>query len=378
MADERYEWLDRDAAERLLRGVSVDAVGEPARTDAARLAAALEYAADPGYRYDGELPGEAAAMAAYRKARADAAVSGVAAGSSAGVTDGASIGTVRVAGAARPARSGALGRLRRGPGLARPFRFGIATALAGCAIGGVAVAAGTGVLPSFGDERPMPASSVSAAATPGPVTPPAQGGAGTGGPSGSPDATGTPPVAPPAPDTSTSPPSGGTGGSTAGLPAEDGGTTAGSGDSAGSAGTGEAYREIVEACRDYRSGRIAPDTKRRLDEAAKGPGRVQRFCDDLLDGGDGDGSGDSGGVGGSGGPEGPGGTGSGGKNSGGSTGSTDRSGGGDGDGGSDSGGDADSNELQRSPENPSVSWTLTPEPTAAVPQPTPTLSVQLS
>ncbi|MGW0777633.1 hypothetical protein ACWD01_29200 [Streptomyces sp. NPDC002835] len=367
MADERYEWLDRDAAERLLRGVPVDAVGEPARTDAARLAAALERAADPGYRYDdGELPGEAAAMAAYRKARADAAVSGVAAGSSAGVTDVASIGTVRVAGAARPARSGALGRLRRGPGLARPFRFGIATALAGCAIGGVAVAAGTGVLPSFGDERPMPASSVSAAATPGPVTPPTQGGAGTGGPSGSPDATGTPPVAPPAPDTSTSPPPGATGGSTAGLPAEDGGTTAGSGDSAGSAGTGEAYRKTVEACRDYRSGRIAPDTKRRLEEAAKGPARVERFCDELLDGG----SGDSGGVGGtgSGGSDGPGGTGSGGRNS----------GGGDGDGGSDSGGDADSNELQRSPENPSVSWTLTPEPTAAVPQPTPTLSVQPS
>jgi hypothetical protein len=373
MADERYEWLDRDAAERLLRGVPVDAVGEPARTDAARLAAALEHAADPGYRYDGELPGEAAAMAAYRKARADAAVSGVAAG--------ASLGTVRVAGAARPdrpARSGPLGRLRRGPGLARPFRFGIATALAGCAIGGVAVAAGTGVLPTFGDDRPTPASSVSAAATPGPVTPPTQGGAGTDGPSGSPGATGTPPVAPPAPDTSTSPPPGGTGGSTAGLPAEDGGTTTGPGGPAGSDGTGEVYRKTVEACRDYRSGRIAPDTKRRLEEAAKGPARVERFCDELLDGGSGDGSGDSGGVGGtgSGGPDGPGGTGSGGRNSGGSTGSTDRSGGGD--GGSDSGGDADSSELRRAPENPSVSWTLTPEPTAAAPQPTSTLSVQPS
>ncbi|MEU0085640.1 hypothetical protein [Streptomyces sp. NPDC006274] len=376
MADERYEWLDRDAAERLLRGVPVEAVGEPARTDAARLAAALEHAADPGYRYDdGELPGEAAAMAAYRKARADAAVSGVAAGSSAG----ASLGTVRVAGAARPARSGPLGRLRRGPGLARPFRFGIATALAGCAIGGVAVAAGTGVLPTFGDDRPTPASSVSAAATPGPVTPPTQGGAATGGPSGSPDEAGTPPVVPPAPDTSTSPPPGGTGGSTAGLPAEDGGTTAGPGDSAGGAGTGEVYRKTVEACRDYRSGRIAPDTKRRLEEAAKGSARVERFCDELLDGGSGDGStgsGDSSGAGGtgSGGSDGAGGTGSGGRNSGGSTGSTDRSGHGDG----DSGGDADSSELRRADENPSVSWTLTPEPTAAVPQPAPTLSVQPS
>jgi hypothetical protein len=369
MADERYEWLDRDAAERLLRGVPVDAAGEPARTDAARLAAALENAADAGYRYDdGELPGEAAAMAAYRKARADAAASGAAAGPATGIGSGTSLGTVRVTGATRPDRPGPLGRLRRGPGLARPFRFGLATALAGCAIGGVAVAAGSGVLPTFGDERPTPASSVSAAETPGPLTSPTPGGAGTGRPSGSPGETGTPPVVPPVPD-HTSPSPGGTAGTTAGLPAEDGGTTAGPG---GPAGNGELYRKTVEACRDYRAGRIAQDTRRRLEEAAKGPARVERFCDRLLDGGTGDGSG---GAGGSGGSDGPGGAdgeggGTGGRNSGGSTGS------GEGDRSGD--GDADGGDLRRAPEIPAVSWTLVPEPTAAAPQPTPVPSSSLS
>ncbi|NEC21387.1 hypothetical protein G3I50_24530, partial [Streptomyces parvus] len=41
MADEHYEWLDKDAAERLLRGEPVVPVGDEARTDAFRLAEAL-------------------------------------------------------------------------------------------------------------------------------------------------------------------------------------------------------------------------------------------------------------------------------------------------------------------------------------------------
>ncbi|MEW2636022.1 hypothetical protein AB0903_31375 [Streptomyces sp. NPDC048389] len=366
MADERYEWLDRDAAERLLRGAPVEAVGDRARTDAARLAAALETAADPGYRHDdGELPGEAAAMAAYRKARADAAASGVAAGpepetATGGVATGASLGTVRVTKAARP---GPLDRLRRGPGLGRPLRFGIATALAGCAIGGVAVAAGSGVLPTFGEDRPTPASSVSAAATPGPATSPPQGGAGTVRPSGSPGETGTPLVVPPVPG-STSPSPGDAGGTAAGLPADDGAATAGSD---GSPARRELYRKTVEACRDYRSGRIARDTRLRLEEAAKGPARVERFCARLLDGGFGDGStgsGDSAGADGSEGASGgPGrngegdGPASGGKNSGGS-------------GGSGGDRDADGVVLQQAPDGSTVSWPLVDEPTAAAPSPT--------
>ncbi|SCE03491.1 hypothetical protein GA0115253_1027615, partial [Streptomyces sp. Termitarium-T10T-6] len=41
MADEHYEWLDKDAAERLLRGEPVVPVGDEARTEAFRLAEAL-------------------------------------------------------------------------------------------------------------------------------------------------------------------------------------------------------------------------------------------------------------------------------------------------------------------------------------------------
>ncbi|NEA07882.1 hypothetical protein G3I27_06680, partial [Streptomyces sp. SID10692] len=40
MADEHYEWLDKDAAEKLLRGEPVVPVGDGARTDAFRLAEA--------------------------------------------------------------------------------------------------------------------------------------------------------------------------------------------------------------------------------------------------------------------------------------------------------------------------------------------------
>ncbi|MFD0430217.1 hypothetical protein ACFQ60_29920 [Streptomyces zhihengii] len=128
MADERYEWLDRDAAEQLLRGEPVRAADEHARVQAARLGAALRGAGAYRHRFDdGELPGEAAALAAFRKARGDAAAPA-----------GDSIGTVTVTRGGVPVRG-----LRFG----RPLRFGIAAALAGCALGGVAVAAGTGVLP---------------------------------------------------------------------------------------------------------------------------------------------------------------------------------------------------------------------------------------
>lgn len=45
MADEQHEWLDKDAAERLLRGEPVDPVDGHARTEALRLVAALAAAA---------------------------------------------------------------------------------------------------------------------------------------------------------------------------------------------------------------------------------------------------------------------------------------------------------------------------------------------
>ncbi|MET8508875.1 extensin, partial [Streptomyces sp. NPDC004787] len=76
MADE-YQWLDQEAAERLLRGEPVDPVGTPARAQAELLARALDSArtpaAGPLAGPDGELPGEAAALAAFRKAVAERA-----------------------------------------------------------------------------------------------------------------------------------------------------------------------------------------------------------------------------------------------------------------------------------------------------------------
>jgi hypothetical protein len=263
MADERYEWLDREAAERLLRGEPVEAADEHARIQAARLSRELYGMGRPshsGYLDGGEMPGEAAALAAFRKSRADA-----------DAPAGDMLGTVRLAPSTRPASG------RRAPRtiFARPVRFGLAAAVAGCALGGVAVAAGTGFLPSpFGGD-PLPASSVSAAATPGPLVSESQTGGGTVAPppiSGSPS---TPPVSPPASDGGEHPSSGADGGS---------GKRQGDPDDKSPDRNAESYRKAVEACRDYRSGHIAPDRERRLEEAAKGASRVERFCDRLLDG----------------------------------------------------------------------------------------------
>lgn len=288
MADERYEWLDKEAAERLLRGEPVETADEHARTQAAQLSRELYGMGRPsrsGYLDGGEMPGEAAALAAFRKARADAEAPA-----------GDMLGTVRLAPAARPAATHRAPRTL----FARPVRFGLAAAVAGCALGGVAVAAGTGFLPSpFGGD-PLPGSSVSAAATPGPLVSDSPTGGGVVAPpriSGSPS---TPPVSPPASGGGEhrDPSSGAHGGS--GKKGDQGEKSR--------EGNAELYRQTVEACRDYRSGSIAPDRKQQLEEAAKGAKGVERFCDGLLDGdtkssgqtdGDtGDGGGDSGDDGG--------------------------------------------------------------------------------
>ncbi|MFD8555115.1 hypothetical protein ACFV08_26830, partial [Streptomyces fradiae] len=133
MADERNEWLDHEAAERLLRGEPVDADDDYTRWQAERLSRALDSArgvplpAGPS----GELPGEEAALTAFRAARA-----GRAAAPRAGA--GSDLGSVRIGGAPRPAR-------RSGPrGWLRPARWGLAASVAGLAVGGVAGAAGAG------------------------------------------------------------------------------------------------------------------------------------------------------------------------------------------------------------------------------------------
>ncbi|MFI9204725.1 hypothetical protein [Streptomyces sp. NPDC053048] len=161
--DHRYDWLDDDAVERLLRGGSVaghgsenDMGGDNADKDAAdagivaeRLEAALRSLAVPApvsgpVSDDVPLPGEEAAVAAFRAARASSAPT--------------------PASAASPAAGRTVGAIRSF--LNRPMRTVLALTLAGCAVGGVAVAAGAGVLPSpFGRaaKAPNPSKSVVAA-----------------------------------------------------------------------------------------------------------------------------------------------------------------------------------------------------------------------
>ncbi|WAP56576.1 hypothetical protein [Streptomyces sp. S465] len=155
--DHRYSWLDDSAAERLLRGEPVegqpmapDGRGDQSYAEAERLAAVLSAVADaarPTARADASpLPGEEAAVAAFRAARAEAeAVAGM--------------GTVR--------RLCRIRRLKeRQPRLRRPLRAGMVAAVAGCALSGFAVAAAAGVLPTpFGQSDGTPGPSVSMSGT---------------------------------------------------------------------------------------------------------------------------------------------------------------------------------------------------------------------
>ncbi|MFF8969542.1 hypothetical protein [Streptomyces sp. NPDC014995] len=178
---------------------------------------------------------------------------GVSDGSLAGRGDGDG-GLVRIGG-----RRAANGRARR----RHPTRLAVAAALTVGMVGGVAAAAGTGVLPTpFDSAEPGPAASVSATATPRSnhplVSPPPDatqgGGAGAATPGGS--ASGTP-----APDAE---------GKTKGTddPADRGGRPSG----------------VTSTCRDLRDGK-ALDAERRstLEGAAGGSTRVPAYCARVLD-----------------------------------------------------------------------------------------------
>ncbi|RWZ74464.1 hypothetical protein EQK42_18915, partial [Streptomyces albidoflavus] len=136
MADEHHGWPTEDATERLLRGEhSGPADASPDLPEAAALRAALATLTAPGPD-ERAAAREEEAVAAFRTAHRETGA-----------------GVVRL-GRPAPAPS------RWG----RPVRFGLAVALGGFMIGGVAVAAGAGVLPSpfRGPESPAPAASVSA------------------------------------------------------------------------------------------------------------------------------------------------------------------------------------------------------------------------
>ncbi|MEU5719180.1 hypothetical protein AB0G71_26110 [Streptomyces sp. NPDC020403] len=342
MADERDEWLDADAAESLLRGESVEPVDDHARTGSRRLEAALRGVRTP--RPSGaELPGEAAALAAFREvSRAggrDAAVSPDGPAGKHGVPQAVRIGATRTAPSRRPRWT-------------RPVRYGLAVSLAGCALGGVAVAGGTGMLPApfGGHDGPAPAASVSAAASPEELGADASASAGSSarpadppGISGPPDARAT--DGPAAPDSEESGP-----GHDPAEREQDTGTTDAGPDPDGSSGTGdgrgkpdgstgesaaEAYAKSVRACRAYRDDDLSREEKLRLAELAQGERNLERFCDRILGSGSGSGSNGSG---------------SGDRNNGGEA---NGSGGPAGDGGSDS-------AQEREGPLPSVSFRRTP------------------
>ncbi|WP_053641251.1 MULTISPECIES: hypothetical protein [unclassified Streptomyces] len=308
MADERYQWLDAEAAERLLRGEPAAPADDLARLRAERLAAALDAVRAPAA--DAALPGEAAALAAFREATAARAAAAPgstrsAAGSAAG--NPADLGRVRLARVAAPPR-------RWG----RSARYGLAAAVAAVAVGGVAVAAGTGALPLVG---PAPASSVSAGDTARPLLSPEPDGMredlGIPGPPppgedrtpGSSPSTGTDSPAPttPAPDGGGAGDGGGEGDgegvdrpkrdvpepgrSTAGTDgAPDPGRTGGrdrdrAGNGNGNRDGGTDFREkAVEACRAYRSGKLDDGSRRRLTDTLRDGETLRRYCDRVLSG----------------------------------------------------------------------------------------------
>lgn len=297
MADDRYDWLDKDTAEQLLRGEQVSARhGDGARELEQLLEAAAAVAARTPETV--ELPGEEAAVAAFRQA----------------VRQGSGARN-RTAGAALPGvRTARTADLAERTRLGRPVRRGFAVALAACAIGGVAVAAGTGVLPTpFRGGDPAPASSVSAVETPGPFRTGEPGAQTDGTTAQTPDAT----PGPKSSDPSESP----TPGSSPGASTNPGGGTPSSGTGRGSdkpggsdgkgtgPGRGDTKNFLLALCRTYESGKrdaMDRDTLRRLERKAGGPEKVHVFCRAYLaryqsGGGSGGDDGFGGGTGGSGG-----------------------------------------------------------------------------
>ncbi|MFD9031238.1 hypothetical protein ACFVZW_08825 [Streptomyces sp. NPDC059567] len=268
MPDERNPGLHQAAAPRLLRGEPVDAVDDHVREQAERLAEALASArslplAAPA---DAELPGEEAALAAFRKATAERSL---ATSPALFAPDAAELGGVR------------LGRVPAARQWGRSLRYGLAAAVAAVAVGGVAVASGTGMLPFDDRDRPAPAGSVSAVEIPEPV---ASGspdeGFGTGMPSAPPTAEDRTPGASPSLSTPpTTPGSGGTGGEDDATP-EPGKTT----DPADRDRDGLSAK-IVKACQDFRAGRLDDSSHRRLADSVRKGETLRRYCDRILAGG---------------------------------------------------------------------------------------------
>ncbi|MFF4502269.1 hypothetical protein [Streptomyces sp. NPDC001401] len=295
MADEQGRWLDRETAELLLRGESLEAVDAASRDEAERLAKTLEGLVVESPLSSAELPGEAAALAAFRAARSGARAEEAAAGRYRAHPRTSDAGLVRIGGSAPDPRRSRWGR---------PARFGLTAVLAAGMVGGVAFAATTGVLPTpFGNDEPGPVASVSAGVSPDrPLVSPSQNSA-LGDPT--PDGSASPSIDPTTPHSS----------------AGDGKSAKpGSGTDDGRATGGGWWLGAPSACRDVRDGkRLTGDRKRALEGAAGGSGaaRVWKYCKTVLsdtegtsrggddkDGKDGKGKGDQGNQNGKGGDQG--------------------------------------------------------------------------
>lgn len=288
MPDEQDRWLDSETAERLLSGrlpATAD-TGVRARAEAlAGLLRALTPDSLPGAGKlpDGELPGEAAAVAAFHAARAARGASQVYAAGDTPVRATGDAYAVSVDGDARPEcatgtapddvclvrTTGGTGpvsgrRRARRRARRRPLRVSLATVLAVGMAGGVAVGASTGVVRVPFVNRPEPSASVSADLTFAPRTTPRPG---TGGEETGSGGDGVP---------STGESRGGT------WPDESGN---------GHRGAESVPREVARACRDLRQGRhLEADTRHVLDEAA-GDTPVRAYCSYVLHDGPGPSSG---------------------------------------------------------------------------------------
>ncbi|MGC5568479.1 hypothetical protein ACPYPG_37315 [Streptomyces sp. FR-108] len=295
MADERSvfpgddptppgRWLDRDAAERLLRGEPLEAVDADIRAQADRLAAALHELgasgagfapADTAGERGSALAGEEAALAAFRSARSARSEETAPArpsrtrpsASFPSPSASSSLGATLDAGLVRLGRYTPDRRPRSPWG--RPVRYGLAAALAAGMIGGVAVAATAGVL-AFGGGGPEPGASATADATQD--HPPR---------TQSPDANRR--GDDPRPDGSASAPTGDS------VPDGEASGGTGTGTDPGPDGTGHENRQgrrwagIASACRDIRDGKDLDAGRRHtLEDAARGAEQVQKYCRGIL------------------------------------------------------------------------------------------------
>lgn len=247
MADDRYDWLDEEAAELLLRGLPVDVSCDAPEELVAALGALRRTAPRPE---PDELPGEAAAVAAFLAARP--------AESAAGRDTSAYF--ARLFSWCRPPVHSAR----------HPLRAGLAVAVAGFTLGGVAVAAGTGVLPTpFSGGPATPAVSVSPMANPSAGDadgttdrPSASAGATSGSSAGSPDAF---PGATPTPD-------GGRHGDgrNSGDPSQH--------STAGALSDVDQEALVDTLCSAYNHDELNAQERSRLEQAAGGEQGVRAFC----------------------------------------------------------------------------------------------------